>query len=191
MDDIIAQASDVVCFFEFSDTVDGKGVDAIHPGYGFLSENATFSQKCADADITFVGPTPQVLDALGDKTKARAIAISANVPVIPGTDGPIATLEDANAFMAEYGFPVIIKAAFGGGGRGMRVVTKPEANVCLKHLYSDCCRILKLPSYSANPRERRFSVMERCLLSDTWRYARQGHTRPAQVRNLAMWKCRS
>ncbi|KAG0007024.1 pyruvate carboxylase, partial [Modicella reniformis] len=97
-------------------------VSMIHPGYGFLSENASFAQKCADNGIAFVGPDAHVIEALGDKTKARNIAFAAGVPIVPGTPGPISSIKDAEAFVKEYGFPVIIKAAMGGGGRGMRVV---------------------------------------------------------------------
>jgi len=98
------------------------GVDMIHPGYGFLSENAGFARKVEQAGLAFVGPSPEVIDALGDKTKARDIAIKIGVPVVPGTPGPVDAYTDADAFIKEYGFPVIIKAAMGGGGRGMRVV---------------------------------------------------------------------
>ncbi|CED82614.1 pyruvate carboxylase [Phaffia rhodozyma] len=98
------------------------GVDMIHPGYGFLSENAEFAQKCHDAGIIFIGPRSDVIAGLGDKTTARALAIKHNVPVVPGTEGAVSAWEDAEGFTKEYGFPVIIKAAFGGGGRGMRVV---------------------------------------------------------------------
>ncbi|OCH91007.1 pyruvate carboxylase [Obba rivulosa] len=98
------------------------GVDMIHPGYGFLSENAEFARKVEMAGLAFVGPSPEVIDSLGDKTKARAIAIKIGVPVVPGTPGAVASWEEADAFIKEYGFPVIIKAAMGGGGRGMRVV---------------------------------------------------------------------
>lgn len=94
----------------------------IHPGYGFLSENAEFARKVEQAGLAFVGPTPEVIDALGDKTKARAIAIREGVPVVPGTPGAVGTFEDGASFVEEYGFPIIIKAAMGGGGRGMRVV---------------------------------------------------------------------
>ncbi|KAF9108559.1 pyruvate carboxylase [Mortierella sp. AM989] len=97
-------------------------VSMIHPGYGFLSENSSFAQKCHDNGIAFVGPDPHVIEALGDKTKARNIAIAAGVPIVPGTPGPINSIQEAEAFVKEYGFPVIIKAAMGGGGRGMRVV---------------------------------------------------------------------
>ncbi|KAG8904341.1 pyruvate carboxylase [Tulasnella sp. 403] len=98
------------------------GVDMIHPGYGFLSENAEFARKVEDAGLAFVGPTPEAIDTLGDKTKARTVAMQCGVPCVPGTPGPVASYKDAAKFIEEYGFPVIIKAAMGGGGRGMRVV---------------------------------------------------------------------
>lgn len=98
------------------------GVDMIHPGYGFLSENPDFAQKVEEAGIAFIGPRPETIDALGDKTKARSLAMKVGVPVVPGTPGPIETYDLAQSFINEHGFPVIIKAAFGGGGRGMRVV---------------------------------------------------------------------
>jgi pyruvate carboxylase len=97
-------------------------VDAIHPGYGFLSERASFARKCRDAGIVFIGPTPEAIDALGDKVAARKIAQAAGVPVVPGTPEPVKTVEAARAFADKVGYPVIIKAAAGGGGRGMRVV---------------------------------------------------------------------
>lgn len=103
-----------------------KGVTMIHPGYGFLSENASFAKKVEDAGIAWVGPTPDTIDSLGDKTKARALAIKIGVPVVPGSKGAIENIGEAKEFVEEYGFPVIIKAAMGGGGRGMRVVTKQE-----------------------------------------------------------------
>ncbi|KAF4569959.1 pyruvate carboxylase [Pleurotus pulmonarius] len=98
------------------------GVDMIHPGYGFLSENAEFARKVEQAGIAFVGPSPEVIDGLGDKTKARTLAMKVGVPVVPGTPGPVDNYTDGESFIKEYGFPVIIKAAMGGGGRGMRVV---------------------------------------------------------------------
>lgn len=99
-----------------------NGVDAIHPGYGFLAENPSFARACAAAGITFVGPEARILEAFGDKTTARSLAIECGVQVVPGSDGPVATIEAAEAFAAEHGYPLIIKAAMGGGGRGMRVV---------------------------------------------------------------------
>lgn len=97
-------------------------VEAIHPGYGFLSESPEFAKACADAGITFVGPTVDNLLTFSDKTSARDAAIAAGVPVVPGSAGALTTAEDVEAFVDEYGLPVIIKAAMGGGGKGMRVV---------------------------------------------------------------------
>ncbi len=101
-----------------------KGVEAIHPGYGFLSENADFARACAKAKIAFVGPRPELLDMMGDKTAARALAQKINVPVLPGNEEAISDRQEALKAAGEIGFPLIIKAAFGGGGRGMRVVHK-------------------------------------------------------------------
>ena len=102
------------------------GVDFIHPGYGFLSENAEFADKVIKAGITWIGPPPEVINSVGDKVSARNLAHKSDVPVVPGTPGPIETVTEAEEFVAEYGYPVIIKAAFGGGGRGMRVVREGE-----------------------------------------------------------------
>ena len=99
-----------------------KGVDLIHPGYGFLSENADFARACATVGITFVGPRPELLDLMGDKTAARRLAQKLAVPVLPGTPEPVSDPATAAELAREIGFPLIIKAAFGGGGRGMRVV---------------------------------------------------------------------
>jgi len=101
-----------------------KGVDLIHPGYGFLSENAEFAQACQDANITFVGPRPELLRLMGDKVAARALAQKVGVPTLPGTENPIDDRAEALKVAKEIGYPLIVKAAFGGGGRGMRVVTK-------------------------------------------------------------------
>jgi pyruvate carboxylase len=99
-------------------------VDLVHPGYGFLSENAGFARACAAAGITFVGPRPELLDMMGDKTAARALAQKLNIPTLHGTENPVTDRADALKIAREIGFPLIIKAAFGGGGRGMRVVHK-------------------------------------------------------------------
>jgi pyruvate carboxylase len=101
-----------------------KGIDLIHPGYGFLSENADFARACEKAGITFVGPRPELLDMMGDKTAARALAAKLNVPTLKGTEEPISDRNEALKVAKGIGFPLIIKAAFGGGGRGMRVVHK-------------------------------------------------------------------
>jgi pyruvate carboxylase len=98
------------------------GVQMIHPGYGFLSENSEFARKVEEAGIIFVGPSYKTIEALGDKVSARTLAQKCDVPCVPGTPGPVEKFEDAKTFTDEYGFPIIIKAAFGGGGRGMRVV---------------------------------------------------------------------
>ncbi|XP_047028787.1 pyruvate carboxylase, mitochondrial-like [Helicoverpa zea] len=97
-------------------------VDAVHPGYGLLSERSDFAQAVVNAGIRFIGPSPAVVQQMGDKVAARKAAIDAKVPIIPGTDGPITTKEEAQAFCEKHSLPVIFKAAFGGGGRGMRVV---------------------------------------------------------------------
>jgi len=102
------------------------GVNMIHPGYGFLSENYEFAKMVEDAGIIWIGPRPETINEVGDKVSARILAQKSNVPTVPGTPGPVEKYEDAKTFTDEYGFPVIIKAAFGGGGRGMRVVWKQE-----------------------------------------------------------------
>jgi pyruvate carboxylase len=99
-----------------------KSVDAIHPGYGFLSENPAFARACEKAGITFVGPTAALLEQLGDKTAARRLAASAGVPVLPGTEEPVKSASEGHKIAREIGYPVIVKASMGGGGRGMRVV---------------------------------------------------------------------
>ncbi len=98
------------------------GCDCVHPGYGFLAENAPFAERCADAGLAFVGPSPTVLALFGDKVRARALAQSLEIPVVPGSDGPVASANDASAAAERLGYPVMLKAAAGGGGRGMRLV---------------------------------------------------------------------
>ena len=98
----------------------------IHPGYGFLSENYEFAKKVEEAGLIWIGPTPETINSLGDKVSARELAMKCEVPVVPGTPGPVEKFEEVKSFTDEHGFPIIIKAAFGGGGRGMRVVWKQE-----------------------------------------------------------------
>lgn len=101
-------------------------IDSVHPAYGFLSENADFAEALEAAGISFVGPTPEILRRTGDKTDARALAESCNVPVLPALKEPISELERASRFVTQIGFPLMIKAVDGGGGRGIRLVTRPE-----------------------------------------------------------------
>ncbi len=96
--------------------------DAIHPGYGFLAENAEFSEICSESEIKFIGPSPQMIRSMGDKAYAKDTMRKAGVPVVPGSDGVIATAEEAKKVAAEFGYPVLIKASAGGGGKGMRIV---------------------------------------------------------------------
>ena len=103
-----------------------KEVDAIHPGYGFLSENPDFARACREADIAFIGPTPEILEQMGDKINSKMIAERVGVPTIPGSKNPITSLEEAREIAEYCKYPVILKAASGGGGRGMRVVLRPE-----------------------------------------------------------------
>lgn len=102
------------------------GVDAIHPGYGFLSENTNFARACAAAGITFIGPTPENIEAMGDKLSAKALMKKAKVPTVPGSDGGVESVEEAKTIAAKIGYPIIIKASAGGGGKGMRVVRKDD-----------------------------------------------------------------
>ncbi len=100
--------------------------DAVHPGYGFLAENAKFAQICADHGIKFIGPTPDMINSMGDKITAKETMIKAGVPVVPGSEGLLESIDEAKKLAKEIGYPVIIKATAGGGGKGMRVVWKEE-----------------------------------------------------------------
>src|SRR5437016_2620397 len=105
------------------------GADAVHPGYGFLAENENFARACRDAGLTFIGPTPEAIELMGSKTAARQVAISAGVPVVPGTEEPLGVdVPDAaiGAIAERIGYPIMVKAVAGGGGKGMRVVAGPE-----------------------------------------------------------------
>ena len=101
-----------------------SGADAVHPGYGFLSENADFAQAVIDAGLTWIGPSPQAIRDLGDKVTARHIALRAGAPLVPGTKDPVAGADEVVAFAKEHGLPIAIKAAFGGGGRGLKTGRK-------------------------------------------------------------------
>jgi len=101
-------------------------VEAIHPGYGLLSENANFAEVCRASNIKFIGPPPEVTRLMGEKEKARQAMKAANVPILPGSDGVIATIEEAQEWATKVGYPVILKAKAGGGGRGMRIVRNAD-----------------------------------------------------------------
>ncbi len=113
------------------------GADAVHPGYGFLAENASFAQAVMDAGLIWIGPGPQAIDSLGDKVKARHIATKAGAPLVPGTTDPVSGADEVVAFAEEFGLPVAIKAAYGGGGRGLKVARSIEE---IPHLYDSAVR---------------------------------------------------
>ncbi|MFC4947127.1 acetyl/propionyl/methylcrotonyl-CoA carboxylase subunit alpha [Pseudonocardia sp. GCM10023141] len=119
------------------DAAKRSGADGIHPGYGFLSENAEFAQAVIDAGITWIGPTPQAIRDLGDKVTARHIATRAGAPLVPGTNDPVSGADEVIAFAEEHGLPVAIKAAFGGGGRGMKVAREMKE---ITELYESAVR---------------------------------------------------
>ena len=108
------------------DVAKASGADAVHPGYGFLSERAEFAQAVEDAGLTWIGPTPENIALLGDKVAARRIAEQVGAPLVPGTPGPVSNIDEVSAFAQKYGYPIAIKAAFGGGGRGLKIVRRVE-----------------------------------------------------------------
>ncbi|WP_409485088.1 acetyl/propionyl/methylcrotonyl-CoA carboxylase subunit alpha [Arsenicicoccus dermatophilus] len=114
-----------------------SGADAVHPGYGFLSENAEFAQAVIDAGLIWIGPPPAAIDSLGDKVKARHIATKADAPLVPGTKDPVESADEVEAFAQEHGLPVAIKAAYGGGGRGLKVARSLEE---IPELYDSAVR---------------------------------------------------
>ncbi len=111
---------------EIIDLAIKKHVDAIHPGYGFLSENAEFARRCEEAGIEFIGPKSEMMEKLGDKIQSKIVAEGVGVPVIPGLDKPVETEAEALEAAKYCGYPVMVKAAAGGGGRGMRIVRREE-----------------------------------------------------------------
>jgi len=141
------------------------GADAIHPGYGFLAENAYFADKCLDNKISFIGPSPDAIYKMGNKTIARKIALAHNIPVAMGSEGNISNEEEAIAVAEKIGYPVIIKAASGGGGRGMRIVRKSEEMEKLFVIASkEAEKAFKDPSvfiekYIENPKHIEFQIL--------------------------------
>jgi len=120
------------------DVAKRAGAEAIHPGYGFLSENAKFAQACADAGVKFIGPTPHAMEMMGSKTRARQQMEKAGVPVVPGTSRGLVSPEEAEEVAARIGYPVMLKAAAGGGGKGMRLVnTREELRSALEYAQSE------------------------------------------------------
>src|SRR5258708_3941799 len=101
-----------------------SGADAVHPGYGFLSENAAFARACRDAGIRFIGPTPESIEAMGSKTESRQRMQAAGVPVVPGLTEPVKAFEEILDFARSSGFPIMVKASAGGGGKGMRMIER-------------------------------------------------------------------
>ena len=143
----------------------GTGCDAIHPGYGFLSEDASFAKAVEDAGLTFIGPHPETIALLGNKAKARQLMIEAGVPVIPGSDGVLESVDEAKAIAERVGYPVLLKARSGGGGRGMRLVQKAEdleeayhaASLEAERVFDDPA--LYLEKYLTNSKHLEFQIL--------------------------------
>lgn len=141
------------------------GADSVHPGYGFLAENADFAQICGDCGLTFIGPTPEVIRRMGDKAAARQTMQEAGVPILPGSDGPVSDPQAGLTAAKRIGFPVIIKAAGGGGGRGMRICREPgDLDMLLLAAQSEANLAFRNPSvyiekYIEHPRHVEFQVI--------------------------------
>ena len=140
-------------------------VDAIHPGYGLLSENANFAEVCRESNLKFIGPPPEITRLMGEKDKARQAMKAANVPILPGSDGVIATAEEAQEWAKKVGYPVILKAKAGGGGRGMRIVRTLDELPNLFHAaYTEAANAfgngeLYMEKFIENPRHIEFQVL--------------------------------
>ena len=141
------------------------GSDAVHPGYGFLSENAYFAQKCFDNKIIFIGPSPDAIYKMGNKTIARRLALKIGIPMAMGSAGNISDVEEALATASKIGYPVIIKAASGGGGRGMRIVRKEEE---MERMFSTASKEAEkafndpsvfIEKYIENPKHIEFQIL--------------------------------
>ncbi|MFM2124851.1 MAG: acetyl-CoA carboxylase biotin carboxylase subunit, partial [Acidobacteriota bacterium] len=126
------------------DAAKRHGADAIHPGYGFLSENAEFASACRDAGLIFIGPPPEAIRDMGSKTGARRIAMAAGAPVVPGTTAALENITEAKAAAAKLGYPVLLKASAGGGGKGMRRVDREQdLESALRDASSEALRAFK------------------------------------------------
>jgi len=142
-----------------------KGVEAIHPGFGFLSENSNFSNLCAECGIRFIGPSGDVIEKMGNKSKAREIMIDAGVPVVPGSNGALSNIDDARNLAVKIGFPVLIKASAGGGGRGMRVANNiNEFDTAFETAKSEAINAfgdgtMYLEKYIINPKHIEFQIL--------------------------------
>lgn len=145
------------------------GCDALHPGFGFLSENAKFADICTNCGIKFIGPNAEMIAMMGDKSKAREMMIAAGVPVVPGSAGKIEHIEDAKLLAEEMGYPIILKASAGGGGRGMRIVRKAsELKEAFEAASSEALSAfgdgsMYLEKYIENPRHIEFQVLGDCF----------------------------
>lgn len=141
------------------------GAEAIHPGFGFLSENSKFADMCRTCNITFIGPDPEIIDSMGNKSEARKTMIKAGIPVVPGSETAIETVEEGIKLAAEIGYPVIVKASAGGGGKGMRIIEKKEdfaanfegASREAKNAFGD--GTMYLEKYIVGPRHIEFQIL--------------------------------